>query len=61
LLYILSLLLQFSESGDQLVSFVEEFSHLIQQYSVGEKKAAVLVIVAEIRVFVVGLHQYYYR
>jgi hypothetical protein len=49
-------LLQFGESGGELVAFVEELPHLGEQDSVGEVEATVFVVVGEVVVFLWLLH-----
>ena len=50
LLDFVRLLLQFGELAGEFVTLVEKFAHLRQQHHVGEVQAAVLVVVAEVRI-----------
>lgn len=53
---VLALLLEFGESGGELVAFVEELAHLGEEDSVGEVEATVFVVVGEVVIFFGLLH-----
>jgi hypothetical protein len=52
-----ALLLELCEAGGEVVPFVEEFAHLGEEDGVGEKETAVLVVVTEILIFLVVIHE----
>jgi hypothetical protein len=54
----LAFLLEFTESGAELVSFVGQFAHLAEKNDVGQIQSAVLVVVGEVCLGVCVVHQY---
>ena len=57
---VVAFLLQFGESGGELVTFVEELTHLGEKDGVGEEEAGVFVVVGEVVIFL-GVCLHYIR